>query len=91
MLFNQFFPLIPVLCFLVVVAHGGDKAFLGAIRANHNAYQRFNILCVEGGRRFSYYNRICQFSVTRILSIYVTLLIFKELTSHSYHPPKECH
>lgn len=51
------------------MVHAGHKAILASIRPNHNAYQRFNIVCAEG-RRFSYYNRICQFSVTWILSIY---------------------
>lgn len=59
-----YFFLLPILCFLVVVAHPGDKAFLRSVRPNHNTYQKFNILCGESGRRFSYYNRICQFSVT---------------------------
>lgn len=83
----------PAVCFsyslvMVAVAHPVDKAFPGSIRPSPNAYQRFNISCAGSARRFSHYNGICRFSLTQIVSIYVMLLIFKELTPPSPHPQK---
>lgn len=78
----------PPTCSLVMaaVAHPVGKALPGSISPSPHAYQRFYISCAGSARGFSHYNGICQFSLTRILSIYVMLLIFKELTPHSPQP-----